>query len=211
MSKNVINVLKEKAEDIAKGTALIVDSIKDWQMIKSYMSNRIADIKLTPIQQEKLNRYQYIYNQLVSRKYSQTEIINQIITLYGADQTQAYEDLRCTKELFNTVININKRFELQIELEGARALLRKCEKIDDFKNAAAIGKNIVAIIKELQEPEEVNTNLFEGHIIEAVFNPKLIGAPDISDDDYNKLLKEIEAKRGKKKTNIEDVNFEDVK
>ena len=208
---SVINVLKDKAADIAKGTALVVDSIKDWQQIKSFMSNRIADIKLTIKQQEKLNRYQYIYNQLVSHKYSQTEIINQIITIYGADQTQAYEDLRCTKELFSTVINVNKQFELSIELESARTLYRKCLKIDDFKNAAAVQKNITAILKEIQQPEEVNTALFEGHIIEAVFDPKLIGAPEISDDDYNNLLKEIESKRGKKKSNIEDVSFEELK
>lgn len=208
-SDSAIRILKNTAENIAKGAALISDNIKDWQIIKSFMINRVNGMTLTEKQQKKLDRYQFIYNQLVSSRYSEQEVMNSVMTIYKVDQSQAYNDIRCTKELFNHVVNLNKRFEINVELQSARALKEKCVKVGDMKNAAAIGKNIANLLKLIPDIEEVNTELFEGHTIEASGDPKLLGAPDITEDRYNELLKKIEIKRGKKK--IEDINYEDVK
>ena len=206
-----ISILKKKADDVANATNLIVENIRDWQQIKAYMCNRLDEMVLSPIQQAKLDRYQYINNQLVSHKYTVSEVVNQVVTLYNVELRQAYDDLKCTKELFSSVININKSFELHIELESLRILYRKCLSINDFKNAVATKKVINSILKQVESFEDIPGELFEGHTIEAIFDPVLLGAPEISDEDYKKLLADIQTKRGvKKKEHIEDINFKDV-
>lgn len=210
MSDSVKKALQLKAEQVSNATQILVSKTRDWQVIKEFISNRISKIQLSKPQQDKLERYQYIYNQLVSGKYSETEVVNQVTEFFKIGITQAYEDLGCSQEVFLSVLNINKRFEMKMELAAARSMRNKCEEIGDTKGYAAVQKNIVNLLKELKDEEENPSDLFEGHTFEAVFDPRLLGAPDVNMKD---VLQAVNAKRGKKiKIDMfEDIDHEEVK
>ena len=209
-NENVKNVLQIKSEQIRSGAQLLMTRTSDWQIIKQFLCNRLDNISLTPEQQKKLERYQFIYNQLVSGKYTKQEVITQLQKLYKLRLTQIYDDINCTQEIFSTVININKLFEVQLELGSARDMKRKCLEAFDFKTAAMIQKNIIAILAALPDEESNPGEDFEGHIFEPVFDPRLLGAPDI---DMNELLTAINAKRKVKiKTDMfQDIPFDQTK
>jgi hypothetical protein len=207
----ISRLLQEKAEQVSTAAGLIAQKTKDWQMIKQYINNLVEEIKLTPVQHEKLKRYQYIYNQLVSGRYTEQEIINQVMNLYKVQIVQAYEDVNSTREIWLTTLNINKRFELKMELESAKDCKRKCIEIGDFKNAASYSKIIALLLREIEDEAENPADLFEGIFIEASFNPELLGAPKIYKKDMVDLMKSINAKRNKKLNLdfIEDLEFEE--
>jgi len=193
----------KKAEQIAELTDKITEQTRDWQLIKEFMSSRSTDLRLNERQEKKLERYQYIYNQLVSGKYTDTQIINQLMNkkLFGVSLKQAYEDMRSSRELFNYSFNINRTFEINLQLQINRNLMRKAEEIGDFKAAAAFEKNRAMLLKLLPEEEATPAEHFEGHMIEAVFDPRLIGAPDV---DLKELLKAINEKR-KVQINVDEL------
>ena len=195
MKEDVSVVLQRKAEQVRTGTEILMAQTVDWQVIKMYLSNKLSDLELTPTQQNKLERYQYIYNQLVSGKYTEQEVTGQVKKLYNVATAQAYEDITSAKEIFSTLFHINKRFELKIELEAARDMRRKAMELSDIKAAAAVQKNIVLLLKDLPEEIENPGELFEGHTFEFTFNPALLGAPPV---DMKELLSAINAKRRKK-------------
>jgi hypothetical protein len=207
---SVKKALAKKADQVEKTTKLLLANVSDWQVIKQYLSNRLEEDYLTDMQKEKLQRYQFMYNESMSSKYSENEILNATMRIYKIGLTQAYEDWNAMQEIFTTVLSINKRFEMKLELNSARALKRKCEEMGDMKSAAAHGKNIIALLKELEDEEENPGDMFEGHQFEAVFNPTLLGASEVN---MKEVLTAINEKRGKK-INIdmfEDIPYQEVK
>jgi hypothetical protein len=112
--------------------------------------------------------------------------------------------------LFSTVLPIDKLFELKVELESCRTLKRKCIAAGDIDTANKIEKNIITILNMVEQAEPAPTELFEGHIIEPMFNPSLIGAPEITKDVFNDLMHRIAEKRGKK-FDTTDIPFEEIK
>lgn len=204
-----ITFLEETSKQIANGTDLLVKKTSDYQTVKKYLTNRLANIKLTAEQQRQLDRYQFIYNQIMCGKYTESEVIKMTMELFGIEYRQACYDLKDTRDLFSTTLQINRLFELKVELESARRVRTKCEEIQDFKGAEMARKNIVAILSLLPQEEEAAGDLFEGHTIEPVFDPSLIGAPKISKEQVIDLLGQIAKKRGKEfNMNIEDIPFE---
>ena len=199
-NENVGEVLRVKADQVRTGADIIMARTNDWQIIKAYMCNRLADFQLTPVQQLKLDRYQFIYNQLVTGKYTNVEVVSQVMKMQGGiSMSQAYEDINCAREVFNSVINVNKLFEIKLELEIAKSMKNKCVQIMDFKTAALIEKNIIKLLELLPSEDDSPGDGFEGHEIEAVFDPSLLGAPEV---DMNEVLAAINAKR-KVKVNID--------
>lgn len=211
MSNNVSDKLMKRVQEVMRSTELMLEKTKDWQMIKAYLSNRLyTDDYLTYQQKKKLERYQHIYNQLVSGKYTEHEVVNMTMKRYQIKQQQAHEDLSCSKEIFNTVVNINRQFEINLQLQINRSLQRKAEEIGDLKAAAAFEKNRALLLKLLPEQEESPADMFEGHEIEVVFDPKLLGAPDV---DMKEILELINQKR-KVKIDLDkvvtDIPFEEL-
>ncbi|MES2457232.1 MAG: hypothetical protein V4594_16880 [Bacteroidota bacterium] len=191
-NENVTSLLVKKSEQVRAGAALLVGKTRDWQVIKQYLSNRLNEMELTGDQQSKLERYQFVYNQLVSGKYTKPEVVNLLKKLFHVGTSQAYEDINHSQEIFAAVVNINKQFELQLELESARAMKRKCIEVNDIQTAARVQKNIIQLIALLPDEENSPGEDFEGHTIEAVFDPQLLGAGEI---DMDEVLKAINAKR----------------
>lgn len=214
MSKESLDkALLKKAEQVRAGAQALMEKTSDWQVIQQYLCNRIKDIKLNPEQEKKLRRYEFVYNQLVSGRYTDTEVVSQLMNIHKVAMVQAYEDIRNAREIFGTVININKQFEVKIQLQVNRDMLRKASELNDLKAYAALEKNRQKLLDMLPDEETNPGELFEGHEIEAVFNPKLLGAPDISNEELVALMKAINAKRGKKINMdlfVEDIPHEEV-
>ena len=210
--QTVLELLKKRADQVRSATEIIVQHTSDWQKIKQFINNRLGDISLTENQSKKYKRYQYMYNQLVSGKYTENEVINQVSKVFEISVEMAYHDLKCAQELFNYTLRIDKSFELKMELEAARKMRIKCEEIGDFRTAAAVQKNIIAILHEIEDDPDSQAELFEGINIEPVFNPALLGVPEISKEQMKDLLSSINAKRNKKLSLsiIEDLDFEET-
>lgn len=203
-NEKVTTLLRIKSEQVRSGAQLLMSKTRDWQVIRQYLCNRMNDIELTKDQQKKLDRYQFIYSNLASGKYLKHEVINMVMKMYEVSQRQVYDDLNCTQEIFSSVVNINKLFEMQLELESAKDMKRKCIEVGDIKTAAIVQKNIIALTALLPDEELSLGEDFEGHTIEAVFDPRLLGAPDI---DMNEVLTAINAKR---KIKIKTDLFENI-
>lgn len=215
MSKETVNTtLQLRADAIRKGAEMLAAKTRDWQTIKQYVSNRLSEDFLTEEQKEKLKRYQYIYNQLVSGRYTETEVVSQLMNphIFGLGMTQAYADLDATKELVPSFVNLSKRFELIVQLQVNRDMMRKASEIGDLKSYAQIEKNRIGLLAQFEDTEETPGELFEGHTIEAVFDPSLLGVPRIEKAAMKELLDEINAKRKVKISTdfIEDITHEDV-
>ncbi|MEP7111197.1 MAG: hypothetical protein ABI760_24590 [Ferruginibacter sp.] len=203
-NEKITALLQMKSAQVLSAAELLMSKTRDWQVIKQFLSNRLNDIILTKDQEKKLNRYQYIYNQLASARYTKLEVINQVQKLYSISVSQVYDDINCTQEIFSTVININKLFEIQLELESAKDMKRKCIEVSDIKTAALVQKNIIALQAMLPDDEQTPGEDFEGHTFEPVFDPRLLGSPEI---DMNELLAAINAKR---KVKIKTDLFQDI-
>ena len=204
MKEEVTKYLQKKAEQVSYATELLLSKTRDWQAIQQYLCNRLNEITLTPTQEEKLKLYQYIYNQLVSGKYTDQDVINQVMKLFDIKIVQAYEDLSCTREVFNSVININKLFELNLQLQINRDMMRKAAEINDFNSYRFLEKNRIELLKELPDVEENPGEDFIGHEFEATFDPRKLGAPDVN---MKEVLTAINAKR---KVKIKTDMFEEL-
>ncbi len=192
MNRTVINALEKRAAQVVSTTELLMARVNDWQQIKEYLCNRVNDDSfLNDVQKEKLNRYQYIYNQLASGKFTDIEVINSTIKMFKMkSRPQAYEDLNCTRELFNFTLNVNKIFEINIQLQINRNMQRKAEELNDMKAVAAFEKNRALLLKLLPDAEETPAELFEGHQFEVTFDPTLLGAPLINMKEVIELINE---------------------
>ncbi len=161
------------------------------------MNNRDKDLTLTKVQQDKLDRYQYIYNQFISCK-SQRVVIDNFMKKYEVSESIAMRYMLSTQDLFGHCIKINKPFELNVQLEISKDLQRKCEAVQDFKSAAGFQKNATNILRLLKDENLCPGEHYEGINIECVFDPTLIGGDPITRADFDELVELINKNRTKK-------------
>ena len=195
-------ILQDHIGKLNKAADHILDSTNDWQLIKTYLGNRVGTLKLNANQKLKMDRYQFMYNQLVTGKFTDKEVIEANMKMYGLESWQSYDDLKCTREIFSSVINVNKKFELDLQLQVNRRMLRKAEEICDFKAYAALEKNRTQMLSMIEDIDPDQAGMFEGHTYEPVFDPALIGADPV---DMKEVLKTInEGRKVKIKTELFD-------
>lgn len=201
MNSIVAQKLIDRANQVATTAELMLAKVQDWQKIKEYLCNRVNDETfLSDVQKQKLKRYQFMYNQLAGGKYTDTEVVNASMKMFNIkSHAAAYEDLACTREIFTSVLNINKQFEIMLQLQINRDMQRKAAELNDLKSLAALEKNRALLLKLVPDHEETPAEHFEGHTYELTFDPRLLGAPDV---DMNEVLKLINEKR-KVKINVD--------
>lgn len=175
----VQKALLAKQQAIISGAELLASKTSDWQIIRDYLCNRVANIKLTKKQEEKMNRYQFVYNQLSSGKYLDKEVVSQLEKNFGIEHTQAYEDLRDAKDIFNVLFNINRQFELKLTLDRNWVMLQKAEAAGDTKAYAALEKNRTKLLEMIPEEDKTLIDDFVPHTYILKFDPSLIGAPEV--------------------------------
>lgn len=185
-------VMIDRSRQILNGAAALVAMTNDWQTIREFLCNRLEEDLLTEMQKKKLERYQFMYSHTMKGKYTKQEVISMCMRFFSISQSQAYEDYNCMSEIFATVMHINKHFEIKMQIESVKMAMAKATELCDFKGAEAARKNLISLIALLPEENSSPGELFEGHIIEAVNDPRLIGAPAV---DWKALAKAINDKR----------------
>lgn len=195
-ASSVQKALIEKMEAISKGAMTIAEHTSDWQVIRDFISNRIEGLKLTRKQEEKLKRYQFVYNQLSTGKYIDKEVVSQLKRTYDIEDTQAYQDLKDAKEVFNTVFYINKVFELKLTLDRNWVMMQKAADVNDLKSYAQLEKNRQKLLEMIPQVDASLGDLFVPHTFVLKFDPSLIGAPAIDMDAIHEYIKNRKQKGG---------------
>ena len=209
MKEDLKVALQKKTDNISAQADFIMSKTRDWQVIKQFMSNRLNDLQLTPEQEKKMERYQFIYNELVGGKSTDQQVVMQVKNFYKVSISQAYEDMNAAKEVFTSVINVNKQFEINLALQLNKKFMAKAEEMCDMKALALFEKNRKDLLKLLPDESENPAEFFEGHTYEMVFDPKLLSSRKVVD--MKELLQAINAKRGKpiKLDMFEELDHED--
>lgn len=209
MKSSVQQALERTAAQIATHAEAVAAEINDWQTIKSALTRRI-EVQLTPIQQQKLEQYQYVYNQLVSGKYTEMDVLEMLQGgMYDMNFQQALRTLRDAKELFSATLNVSKLFEIRLQLERNLVMLNKCDKARDPKAYAQIEKNRVKLLSMLPEEGTTVADDFVPRQNLVMYDPTLLGVTPADVQDLLELKKELEKKYGGKIT-FAGKDFEDA-
>lgn len=203
MKIDVTTKVKEHAEAIRRGAETLATRVSDWQIIKKFLTQRVGDLKLTDTQQDKLNRYNFMYNQLQTGRYTEHDVVTMVSKNTGISIPMAYEDMACTKELFGTMFNFNKAFELRLQLDLNRVMMAKADEAGDLKSWGVLEKNRISLLAQVKEIDE-QENWFEAHENVIEFNPELLGSAPV---DINQVLEYINEKR---KTKIRTELFDEA-
>jgi len=196
MKTNVKQALEQNKNQIALSAEIAAQEINDWQAIQAYITNRISNISLTDEQKIKLKRYEFAYNQFVSGKYAQHEVVEMLQESFNISYPQALRDVKDCREIFTTTININKLFEIKIQLEINRIMLKKAEDSNDLKAYAQLEKNRQKFIAMLPDDESSLADEFipRQNILE--YNPELIGVKIQDINEIRALAKDLKRKYG---------------
>lgn len=210
MKEDVKTALIKKAEEVSRNAEFILDKTRDWLVIKQFMSNRLQEISLTPEQEKKKQRYEYMIGEILTGKSTDLQIVNLTKNIFKISISQAYEDLNSTKEILPMVINIKKNYEQNLALQLNTRYKAKAEEMGDLKALAQFEKNRIALIKELPDDIESLADNFEGHTYEMVFDPSLLGGSEKVN--MKEILAAINAKRGKaiKIDMFEELEYKEV-
>lgn len=205
------DVMLNRTRQIMAGAEMLAKETNDWQLIQAYLTRRIEGIELSPVQQEKLERYQFIYNQLVSGKYTDLDVSEMIQESYGISYVQALQDMRDAKELFSASFNINKQFELKAQMEINRMLIQQAKDAGDFRAATQFEKNRVKMISLIEDQSESLADDFKGHTNILVFDPALLGIEPLEQEKLEDLVKDIMAQHGGKVSyNLGDIEEAEI-
>ena len=192
-------LLLKKEKQITEQAKAVAQEVTDWQAVRNYLTRRISEIELTDTQREKMEIYQLAYNQLVSGKYTEFEVVDMIMVEFECSKGAAMQHLRDSKEIFSTAFNINVQFELKIQLEINRVMLQIARSKGDLKAYAALEKNRAKMMEMAPVIEEESHDDFEGHVIVPVFDPSIMGFEPIDQKELNQLFKDMREKYGDSK------------
>lgn len=184
-----------------------METINDFQMVRKFMYNRLGDaMKLSETQEMMLKRYQFVYDQFSTGKYSESDIVHQLIAQFGITEATARQSIARAKELFNNTLSLKRLFEIKLDIETTNRLIRKAEKANRFDDVAKLMKVKVELYKLLPDEEEVPADYFEPRKNEFMYDPHLLGVEPVSQGEIQKVLDDL-----KVNFKIEDIDFEIIK
>lgn len=187
------NAIVKKYQEVEKYTESLLEVVQDWQTIQRHLKNRLEKIKLTKKQQEKLDRYQFAWSMLVSGDADDGQVAEMICQTYHVEKSQAYEDIKCTREVFGSVVSIKKQLGLQTQYQIMLKAQSRALALDNMTSFASISKVIHGILKDIEDEEENPASEFHGHVFEPVFDPALLNSGE--EVNMKEVLDAINAKR----------------
>lgn len=180
-------------ETLIRQANWMAEQTNDWMMIRDYMNNRLADMKLSANQQAKLRRYQFAYDQLSSGKYTESEVISQLQTHFQVNESTARQDIRHSREIYTTTLAIDKHFEIKMQLDLLKIEQQKARDSGNLEAYAKLTKCITELLKMAPEPVEQD-DAFKPHHNSFDFNPAILGIPAIDKTELKELLAVLKAK-----------------
>ena len=194
--------LSENKADLIRRAEWITQQTDDYQTIKAYMNARMGDISLNNRQQHKLERWQFIYNQLSTGKYTEQEVRQQLMKHFGTPENTSYTDMREAKELMSTTINLNKRFKIQVDIELLDLMKLKARESNNLDAYAKLQKVQNELYKMIPDEEEKPIDHFTPRQNIVQYNPALLGIAPIPEAQMKDLVDQL-----KREYNIEDVEY----
>lgn len=170
----------------------IGEQLDDLYQVRDYMLRRIAEHQLTPVQQKKLELYEFIYNQSLSTQWDEDELIDLVRNRANCSRPVAIQLIHESRELFTTVLSVNKQWEIKRQLMANERLLQKAETMGDFKAYAALERNRYKLLEMVQEV--TRNEEFKGHTLQITADPEVIGVKPASKSEIRQLLKELKEK-----------------
>ena len=196
------NFLADKQTEILRRAEWMTEQTNDMQTIRSYMSARMKEVKLTVDQELKLRRWQFIYDQLSSGKYTETDVRNQLQKHFGICEQVAYADIHTAKEIFSTTLNLNKKFKIITDiqlLDLMKLKAREANKLDEYAKLQRVQNELYKMIPD-EEPNPTEDFTPRTNLVQ--YNPGLLGIPAIPDEQMHELVEQL-----KREFNIVDVEY----
>jgi hypothetical protein len=185
------NMLETQKEKLLRQATWMAEQTNDWMMIRDYMNNRLGELKLTEPQKQKLRRYQFAYDQISSGKYTEMEVIAQMVEHFKIAEATAIADLKCSKEIYSTTLAIDKRFEIKMQIELLKIEQQKARDVGNLDASAKLAKCIAEFLKMVPDEMPDKDDAFTPHQNVLTFNPAILGIPAIDKSEMNELLKTL--------------------
>ena len=171
-----MSFLKSKYDEVSEAVEKYSKYTNDFMAIKKFMKSRVENIKLTEAQQEIYNRLQFIYNQLVSGKYSEQQIVHMLTNEpYNLKRSQAYYDIQTCKDLFSTARPLDKQFLLKLNYERLEIQMRKASEANNLDVYAKLQKNMLELLKMMPDEELEVPEDYVPTLVVPMYDPRLLG------------------------------------
>lgn len=201
MSKNFLAL--QKAE-IVRRAEWMAEQTNDMQMIKAYLSARMGNIMLSEQQLAKMKRWQFVYDQFSTGKYTESDIRFQLAKMFNISDQVAVADLRTAQEVFATTMALNKRFKIQLDIQLIDVQQQKCRDTNNMDAYAKLQRVKNELYKMLpDEPEETPADYFQPRTNEIKYDPSLLGHKPVPPEQMQALIDEM-----KREFNITDIDYQ---
>lgn len=198
------NILALQQADIIRRAEWIAEQTNDLQLIKAYLSARLGEMVLNENQLLKLKRWQYIYDQMSTGKYTDADIRFQVIKVFGLSDSAARADMRQAQDVFATTLSINKKFKIQLDIQLLDIQQQKCRDTNNMEAYSKLQRVKNELYKMLpDEEEEAPIDYFQPRTNQITFNPSLLGHKPIPPDQMKDLIEEL-----KNEFNMTDIDYE---
>lgn len=191
-----MNFIQENKLELVARMEWMAEQTNDLQTIRAYMNNRFANIQLNDNQELKLRRWQFVYDQMSSGKYTQQEIRNQLELHFKIDRSTSLADLRTAQELFSTTLNINKLFKIQMDIQLLDTMQLKAREANKLDEYAKLQKAKNELYKMLPDEVDNPTDNFEARQNIFEYNPELLGMKPVSSDKMKALIEQLKHDHG---------------
>lgn len=200
-----MNFLQENKLELVARMEWMAEQTNDLQTIRAYMNNRYADIKLTDTQEFKLKRWQFVYDQMSSGKYTQQEIRSQLELHFKISASESLADMRTAQELFSSTLSINKLFKIQIDIQLLEIMQQKAREANKLDEYAKLQRVKNELYKMLPDEVEKPSDDFEPRQNHFEYNPELLGLQRVSADKMKALVEQLKQDHG-----ITDITYEEI-
>lgn len=199
------NFLTDNKAAMLRYAEHVTEMTNDYQTIKAFMSARAGDIKLSAKQQEKMKRWQFVYDQLSSGKFTEKEVRQQLMVHFNIEEPTAYRDIQESQELMATTLSINKIFKINCDIQLIEVLQRKANETHQLEAYAKLQKVKNELYKMLPDKEENPGDYFTPRQNIIDFNPALLGVAPVPEDQMKALFDQLKNEFG-----IIDVEYVDL-
>lgn len=195
--------LQKHKEELISRAEWMAEQTNDLQTIKAYMTARFNDIKLSDKQKAKMARWQFVYDQLSTGRYTQLDIRWQLQNKFGISEGAAMLDIREASDVFGSTMNINKMFKIQLDIQLLDVMKQKARDTQQLDSYARLQKVQNELYKMLPDEDEVPADHFSPHQIIMKFDPSLLGIAPLRADKMKELFAQLSREHG-----IEDIPYE---
>lgn len=127
------------------------------ETIIEYLVSEPGTLELTHEQQDLLDKWQFVDDQIRTRRYTTSEVAKIVMRKYNKSIAQAWRYINDARFVFGSSMKTSKRYLLAVHAEGIELQLQMAAKEGDRKSYAALSREYTAAIKEMPEDSKGRT------------------------------------------------------